>query len=47
MTGNIDLVQEMFTLHEAENGTNVAELPQAGASGHRETWQDATTNSHS
>ena len=42
--GNIDLVQEMLRLCKAENGTNIAELLQARASGHQGTWQDVETN---
>ena len=41
---NMDVVQEMLRLCEAENGTTIAELLQARASGHQGTWQDVETN---
>ena len=46
-SGDPDLVQKMLGLCEAKDGANIAELLQAQASGHRETWQDVKTNSGS
>ena len=42
-----DLVQKMLGSCEAENGTKIAQLLQARASGHKRTWQDVKTNSDS
>ena len=42
-----DLVQKMLVLCETESGTQIDELLQAGASGHKRARHDATTNSHS
>ena len=33
------LMQEMLGLCEAENGTHIDEVLQAGASGHRRAWE--------
>ena len=43
--GGHDLVQEMLGLCEAKDGTEIDELLQAGAGGHKRAPQDAKTNS--
>ena len=40
-------MQEMSGLCEAENGTKIDELLQAGASGHKRAWKNVETNSGS
>ena len=40
-------MQEMLGSCEAENGTTIDELLQAGASRHKRTWQDVEMNSDS
>ena len=37
---SFDLVQKMFGLRETENGTEIDELLQAGASGHKRAQQN-------
>ena len=44
---SFDLVQRMFGLCETENGTEIDELLQVGASGHKRARQDVKTNSGS
>ena len=41
------MVQKVFGIREARNGTKNDELLQAGASGHKRAWQDVETNSGS
>ena len=45
--GHIDWVQKVLGPREAENGTIIDELLQAGASGHKRAWTNVETNSAS
>ena len=42
-----DMVQEMPRLCETENGAQIDELLQAGASGHTRAWRNVENNSNS
>ena len=39
------MVQKVFGIREAKNGTETDELLQAGADGHRRVWQNVKADS--